>query len=120
MSTCLLHHITLQGAGERLVLDLRNNGGGLFPAGVELGRLLLNQEDIVFIADSQQAGKSCSCKCSQEELKHRVLKQQPILSKADVQINAAFGSPLKIGHPPQTFAAAVTCLSHIQARSMMA
>uniref|UniRef100_A0A6S8GX33 C-terminal processing peptidase n=1 Tax=Dunaliella tertiolecta TaxID=3047 RepID=A0A6S8GX33_DUNTE len=48
-----LQDLRSKGAGERLVLDLRNNGGGLFPAGVELGRLLLNQEDIVFIADSQ-------------------------------------------------------------------
>lgn len=40
----------VQGA-ERLVLDLRNNGGGLFPAGVEVGRMLIDRGDIVFIAD---------------------------------------------------------------------
>ena len=39
-----------QGA-ERMVLDIRNNGGGLFPAGVEVGRQLLNRGDIVLIAD---------------------------------------------------------------------
>ena len=39
-----------QGA-ERLVLDVRNNGGGLFPAGVEVGRMLLDRGDIVLIAD---------------------------------------------------------------------
>jgi C-terminal processing protease CtpA/Prc len=39
-----------QGA-KRLVLDVRNNGGGLFPAGVEVGRMLLDRGDIVLIAD---------------------------------------------------------------------
>ena len=44
---------TLKAAGaERLVLDVRNNGGGLFPAGVEVGRMLINKGDIVLIADS--------------------------------------------------------------------
>lgn len=38
------------------MLDLRNNGGGLFPAGVQLGRLLMEKEDIVLIADSQVGG----------------------------------------------------------------
>lgn len=36
---------------DRLVLDVRNNGGGLFPAGVEVGRMLLDRGDIVLIAD---------------------------------------------------------------------
>ena len=33
------------------MLDVRNNGGGLFPAGVEVGRMLLDRGDIVLIAD---------------------------------------------------------------------
>jgi len=37
---------------ERYVLDLRNNGGGLFLAGVEVAKLFLNAGDIVLIADS--------------------------------------------------------------------
>ncbi|GFH08580.1 PDZ domain-containing protein [Haematococcus lacustris] len=47
-----LKDLQQQGAGQRLVLDLRNNGGGLFPAGVQLGKLLLDRGDIVLIADS--------------------------------------------------------------------
>lgn len=38
---------------SRYVLDVRNNGGGLFPAGVELARMLIDSGDIVLIADSQ-------------------------------------------------------------------
>ena len=37
----------------RVILDIRNNGGGLFPAGVEVARTFLNDGDIVLIADSQ-------------------------------------------------------------------
>ena len=35
------------------MLDIRNNGGGLFPAGVDVARMLLDDGDIVLIADSQ-------------------------------------------------------------------
>ena len=35
------------------MLDVRNNGGGLFPAGVEVARQWLARGDIVLIADSQ-------------------------------------------------------------------
>merc|ERR1719181_1746823 len=43
----------LQGEGAaRFVLDLRNNVGGSFPAGVGIGRALLNEGVIVNIADS--------------------------------------------------------------------
>ncbi|KAL0021799.1 hypothetical protein WJX77_001884 [Trebouxia sp. C0004] len=38
---------------SRYILDVRNNGGGLFPAGVELARMLIESGDIVLIADSQ-------------------------------------------------------------------
>jgi carboxyl-terminal processing protease len=37
---------------DRLVLDVRNNGGGLFPAGVEVARMLIQRGDIVLIADA--------------------------------------------------------------------
>ena len=37
----------------RLVVDLRNNGGGSFPAGVEVARMLINSGDVVLVADSQ-------------------------------------------------------------------
>ncbi|WIA31928.1 hypothetical protein OEZ86_002787 [Tetradesmus obliquus] len=36
-----------------LVLDIRNNGGGLFPAGVNVARMLVDRGDLVLIADSQ-------------------------------------------------------------------
>lgn len=38
---------------SRFVLDLRNNGGGSFPAGVSVARMWINQGDIVLIADAQ-------------------------------------------------------------------
>lgn len=37
---------------EAFVLDLRSNGGGSFPAGVEVARMLLNKGVVVYIADS--------------------------------------------------------------------
>jgi len=37
----------------RFVLDVRNNGGGLFPAGVDVARMWLDAGEIVLIADSQ-------------------------------------------------------------------
>ncbi|KAG1678173.1 hypothetical protein FOA52_016110 [Chlamydomonas sp. UWO 241] len=36
----------------RIVMDIRNNGGGLFPAGVEVARSLVGTGDIVLIADA--------------------------------------------------------------------
>ena len=44
----------------RYVLDIRNNGGGLFPAGVDVARMFLQRGDIVLIADSQ-VPPSLSC-----------------------------------------------------------
>ncbi len=38
---------------RRFVLDVRNNGGGLFPAGVDVARMWLDSGEIVLIADSQ-------------------------------------------------------------------
>jgi len=40
-----------QGA-EAFVLDIRNNGGGLFPAGVEISKMFYDKGTIVFIADN--------------------------------------------------------------------
>lgn len=34
------------------VLDIRNNGGGVFAAGIEVGRMLIDTGDLVLIADS--------------------------------------------------------------------
>ena len=34
-------------------MDVRSNGGGLFPSGVEVARMLMDSGDIVLIADSQ-------------------------------------------------------------------
>lgn len=44
----------------RYILDIRNNGGGLFPAGVEVARMLMKEGDIVLIADSQGVRDSYS------------------------------------------------------------
>ncbi|GMH36540.1 hypothetical protein BSKO_04408 [Bryopsis sp. KO-2023] len=38
---------------ESLLIDIRNNGGGSFPAGVTVARMLLGSGDVVWIADSQ-------------------------------------------------------------------
>lgn len=40
-----------QGAGS-LILDIRNNGGGLFPSGVQVARDLIDRGDVVLIADA--------------------------------------------------------------------
>ena len=45
--------LTLASERCRIVLDVRNNGGGFFPAGVDVARMLLSGGDIVLIADSQ-------------------------------------------------------------------
>lgn len=37
---------------EYYVLDIRNNGGGVFAAGIEVGRMLIDTGDLVLIADS--------------------------------------------------------------------
>ena len=34
------------------MVDIRSNGGGSFPAGIEVARMWLNDGDIVLIADS--------------------------------------------------------------------
>eukprot|EP00775_Hariotina_reticulata_P007473 gene7473-7682_t len=47
-----LEELDKQGVAA-LVLDVRNNGGGLFPAGVNVARMLIDRGDIVLIADSQ-------------------------------------------------------------------
>ena len=36
----------------RLILDMRNNGGGYFPAGIEVARMLIDQGNIVLVADA--------------------------------------------------------------------
>jgi len=41
-----------QKGAEAFVLDVRNNGGGLFPAGVEISKMFLNRGVIVNIADT--------------------------------------------------------------------
>ncbi len=43
---------SVAGGAEALVLDLRNNGGGFFPAAVDVARMLLPKGVIVYIADS--------------------------------------------------------------------
>ena len=51
-----LAHTSRQKCGcacRRFVLDVRNNGGGFFPAGVDVAKMLLSGGDIVLIADSQ-------------------------------------------------------------------
>ena len=45
--------LQIASCASRFVLDIRNNGGGLFPAGVEVARMFLDTGDIVLIADSQ-------------------------------------------------------------------
>ena len=43
----------LQGKGvAKYVLDVRNNGGGLFPAGVKIAQEFINEGVIVYITDS--------------------------------------------------------------------
>lgn len=50
-------HAAQEGGAQRFVVDVRNNGGGSFPAGVEVAKMWLNHGDIVLIADS--AGVRC-------------------------------------------------------------
>ena len=41
-----------EGGAKSLVLDLRSNGGGSFPAAVDVGRMLIPKGVVVYIADS--------------------------------------------------------------------
>lgn len=47
-----IKELQAQGA-KAFVMDVRNNGGGLFPAGVEVTRMYQNRGTIVFIADTE-------------------------------------------------------------------
>ena len=47
-----LKQMTSSNNTAAIVLDFRNNGGGLFPAAVEIARMLIDKGDIVLIADS--------------------------------------------------------------------
>jgi C-terminal peptidase prc len=42
-----------KGGVDKFVLDLRNNGGGSFPAGVKVAQMWIPKGDIVLIADAQ-------------------------------------------------------------------
>lgn len=44
-----------QKGAEAFILDVRNNGGGLFPAGVEISKMFLNRGVVVNIADTEGA-----------------------------------------------------------------
>ena len=46
---------------HRYVVDIRNNGGGLFPAGVDVARMWLDSGDIVLIADGTGAPPAFGC-----------------------------------------------------------
>ena len=47
---------TLREKGAKaFVMDIRNNGGGLFPSGVEISKMFYNQGTIVYIADQDGA-----------------------------------------------------------------
>ena len=45
--------IVMHQCKRRYVLDIRNNGGGFFPSGVEVARMWMDSGDIVLIADSK-------------------------------------------------------------------
>ena len=55
-----MDRLSQEAGAERYVLDIRNNGGGLFPAGVEVARMWLPSGDIVLIADSDGVRDSYS------------------------------------------------------------
>jgi hypothetical protein len=69
---------------ERYVLDLRNNGGGLFPAGVQVAKLFIRAGDIVLIADSDGIRDSYSADFTAiEDKKPLSVRQHPELPRND-------------------------------------